>query len=342
MCVCLWLSLIVLRWTCAVDRLWKSSYCQMFLSALLSGPTQIPHKYRPFGPLSGVVLDCQWSPLDPSVVWPLTVSEAPLTAQWCGPWLSVQPPWPLSGVALDCQCSPLDPTDKAHLTIQWCGPWLSVQPPWPHWWSPLTSQWHGPWLSVQPPLLHWWSPLDCSVVWPLTVSAAPLTPLMKPLDLSVAWPLTVSAAPFIPLMKPPWLFSDVVLDCRCSPLDPSVVWPLTVSAAPLTPQWCGPWLSAQPPWLSVQPPWPLSGVALDCQCSPLDPSVVWPLTVSAAPLTVSAAPLTPKWCGPWLSVQPQSVRFCVCSSQWTLAWWNRCPRTSRDRGSPITRWTSCG
>ena len=193
-CVCLWLSLIVLRWTCAVDRLWKSSYCQMFLSALLSGPTQIPHKYSPFGPLSGMALDCQWSPL---------------TRQWCGPWLSVKPPWLLSGVALDCQWSPLDlsvvwplTVSAALMTPQWCGPWLSVQPPWPHWWSPLTSQWHGPWLSVQPPLFHWWSPLDCSVVWPLTVSAAPLTP-----------------------------------------------------------QWRG-------PWLSVQPPWPLSGVALDCQCSP--------------------------------------------------------------------------
>ena len=145
-------------------------------------------------PVSGVALDSQWSPLDCSVVWPLTVTEAPLTAQWCGPWLSVKPPWPVSGVALDCQCSP-----------------------------------------------H-----DTSVVWPLTISAAPLTPLMKPLDLSVAWPLTVSAAPFIPLMKPPWLLSGVALDCQCSPLDPSVAWPLTVSAAPLTTQWCGPWLSVQP------------------------------------------------------------------------------------------------
>ena len=112
-CVCLWLSLIVLRWPRAVDRLLKSSYCQMFLSALLPGPTQIP-QVQPLSPtewcgpwlsvqspwpLSGVALDCQCSPLDPSVVWPLTVSAAPLNPV-------MKPPWLLSGVALVCQCSP--------------------------------------------------------------------------------------------------------------------------------------------------------------------------------------------------------------------------------------------
>ena len=82
-----------------------------------------------------------------------------------------------------------------------------------------------------------------------------------------------------------------------APFSHWVVWPLTVSAAPLTPQWCG-------PWLSVQPPWPLSGVALDCQCSPLDPSVVWPLTVSAAPLNPVMKP-------PWLLSGVALV--CQCS-----------------------------